>query len=115
MKLGRPPIAPMLPVAMIGISARPADALLEGYINFGRMRKGAALIAQARPPVYMIAINEVSNQEVYTKEYVPPAQKSLKDHGGAYVAAGPGTRSSKGRGSAKLMIAYLKCGRRRCG
>ena len=57
----------MLSVAMIGISARPADALLEGYINFGRMRKGAALIAQARPPVYMIAINEVSNQEVYAK------------------------------------------------
>src|ERR1700724_2659272 len=27
MKLGHPPIAPMMPVAMIGISARPADAL----------------------------------------------------------------------------------------
>ena len=44
MKLGHPPIAPMLPVAMIGISARPADALLEGYNNFGRMRKGSALM-----------------------------------------------------------------------
>jgi hypothetical protein len=42
MKLGHPPIAPMLPVAMIGISARPADALLEGYNNFGRTRKGSA-------------------------------------------------------------------------
>ena len=57
---------------------------------------GAAVIqtlhAQAKPPVYMIAINEVSNQEGYTKEYVPPAQKSVKDHGGVYVAAGPGTQ-----------------------
>jgi uncharacterized protein (DUF1330 family) len=57
---------------------------------------GAAAVqtlhAQARPPVYMIAINEVSNQEGYTKEYVPPAQKSVKDHGGVYVAAGPGTQ-----------------------
>jgi uncharacterized protein (DUF1330 family) len=57
---------------------------------------GAAAIqtlhAQAKPPVYMIAINEVSNQEGYTKEYVPPAQKSVKDHGGVYVAAGPGTQ-----------------------
>jgi uncharacterized protein (DUF1330 family) len=57
---------------------------------------GAAAIqslhAQAKPPVYMIAINEVSNQEGYAKEYVPPAQKSVKDHGGVYVAAGPGTR-----------------------
>jgi uncharacterized protein (DUF1330 family) len=57
---------------------------------------GAAAIqtlhAQAKPPVYMIAINEVRNQEGYTKEYVPPAQKSVKDHGGVYIAAGPGTQ-----------------------
>jgi uncharacterized protein (DUF1330 family) len=51
-----------------------------------------ALHAQARPPVYMIAINEVSNQEGYAKEYVPPAQKSVKDYGGEYVAAGAGTQ-----------------------
>src|SRR5262245_40972152 len=51
-----------------------------------------ALHAQAKPPVYMIAINEVSDQEHYAKEYVPPAQKSVKDHGGEYVAAGPGTQ-----------------------
>ena len=51
-----------------------------------------ALHAQAKPPVYMIAINEVSNQEDYAKEYVSPAQKSVKDHGGEYLAAGPGTR-----------------------
>ena len=50
------------------------------------------LHAQAKPPVYMIAINEVSNQEGYAKEYVSPAQKSVKDHGGEYVAAGPGTQ-----------------------
>ena len=51
-----------------------------------------ALHAQAKPPVYMIAINEVSDREGYAREYVPPAQKSVKDHGGEYVAAGPGTR-----------------------
>ena len=51
-----------------------------------------ALRAQAKPPVYMIAINEISDQERYAKEYVPPAQKSVKDHGGEYVAAGPGTQ-----------------------
>jgi hypothetical protein len=57
---------------------------------------GAAAIqtlhAQAKPPVYMIAINEISNQEGYTKESVPPAQKSVTDHGGVYLAAGPGTQ-----------------------
>jgi uncharacterized protein (DUF1330 family) len=51
-----------------------------------------ALHAQAKPPVYRIAINEVSDQEGYAKEYVPPAQKSVKDRGGEYVAAGPGTQ-----------------------
>ena len=51
-----------------------------------------ALHAQAKPPVYMIAINQVSDQEGYAKEYVPPAQKSVKDRGGEYVAAGPGTQ-----------------------
>ena len=57
---------------------------------------GAAAVqtlhAQAKPAVYMIAINEVSNQEGYANEYVPPAQQSVKDHGGVYVAAGPGTQ-----------------------
>src|SRR5262245_41819791 len=51
-----------------------------------------ALHAQAKPPVYMIAINEVSDQEGYAKEYVSPAHKSVKDRGGEYVAAGPGTQ-----------------------
>ena len=51
-----------------------------------------ALHAQSKPPVYMIAINEVSDQERYANEYVSPAQKSVKDHGGEYVAAGPGTQ-----------------------
>ena len=51
-----------------------------------------ALHAQANPPVYMVAINEVSDQERYAKEYVSPAQKSVKDYGGEYVAAGPGSQ-----------------------
>jgi uncharacterized protein (DUF1330 family) len=51
-----------------------------------------ALHAQAKPPVYMIAINQLSDPERYAKEYVSPAQKSVKDHGGEYVAAGPGTQ-----------------------
>ncbi len=63
---------------------------LTALIGFGL---GAAAVqtlhAQAKPPVYMIAINEVSNQEGYAKEYLPDAQKAIKDHGGVYIAAGP--------------------------
>jgi uncharacterized protein (DUF1330 family) len=49
-----------------------------------------SLHAQAKPPVYMIALNEVTDADRYGKEYVPAAQASVKAHGGVYVAAGPG-------------------------
>ncbi len=62
------------------------------------------LHAQAKPPVYMIAINEVSNQEGYTKEYLPPAQKSIKEHGGVYVAAGPGTQVAGNLPNGRVVI-----------
>jgi uncharacterized protein (DUF1330 family) len=62
------------------------------------------LHAQAKPPVYMIAINEVSNQEGYTKEYLPRAQKAIKDHGGVYVAAGPGTQIAGGLPNGRVVI-----------
>jgi uncharacterized protein (DUF1330 family) len=62
------------------------------------------LHAQAKPPVFMIAINEVSDQDGYTKEYVPPAQKSVKDHGGVYVAAGPGTQVAGNLPSGPVVI-----------
>jgi uncharacterized protein (DUF1330 family) len=56
---------------------------------------GAAAIqtlhAQAKPPVYLIALNEVSNRDGYRNDYLPPAQKSIKERGGVYVAAGAGT------------------------
>lgn len=71
----------------------------------GRYRIGIALLigmgigavgveslhAQAKPPVYMIAHNDITDPEGYRKEYLPAAQKSLKEHGGQYVAAGKGT------------------------
>jgi uncharacterized protein (DUF1330 family) len=37
-------------------------------------------------------LNEVSDQARYANEYVSPARKSVTDHGGEYVAAGPGTQ-----------------------
>ena len=67
-----------------------ALSMLVGAVLGGAAIQG--LHAQAKPPVYMIAINEVSDQEGYAKEYVSPAQKTVKDHGGEYLAAGPGTQ-----------------------
>jgi uncharacterized protein (DUF1330 family) len=57
---------------------------------------GAAAIqtlhAQAKPPVYMVAINEIKDAEGYRTKYLPTAQKTIKDYGGVYVAAGQGTQ-----------------------
>ena len=62
------------------------------------------LHAQTKPPVYMIAINEVSNPDDYKNEYLPPAQKSIKDHGGAYVAAGPGIQIAGNLPNGRVVI-----------
>jgi hypothetical protein len=40
MKLGRPPIAPVLPIAMIGIRHVPLAARVKCYISFASGRKG---------------------------------------------------------------------------
>ena len=50
-----------------------------------------ALHAQAKPPIYMIANNEVADPEGYARDYLPSAQASLKAHGARYIAAGKGT------------------------
>jgi uncharacterized protein (DUF1330 family) len=48
--------------------------------------------AQTNAPVYLVAINEVSDRDAYLKEYAAPAQKTVKHHGGVYVAVGPSTQ-----------------------
>jgi uncharacterized protein (DUF1330 family) len=48
-----------------------------------------SLHAQAKPPVYVVSEINVSNPDVYAKEYVPKAQAIIKAAGGRYVAAGP--------------------------
>jgi uncharacterized protein (DUF1330 family) len=50
-----------------------------------------SLQAQAKPPVYMVGLVDVSNMDGYAKEYLPPARASILAHGGVYLAAGPGT------------------------
>lgn len=49
------------------------------------------LRAQAKPPVYLIANNEVSNPDGYMKEYAPLARATFKAHGAVNIAAGNGT------------------------
>ena len=56
---------------------------------------GAAAVqvlhAQAKPPVYAIALNQLTDPEGYAKDYLPKGRAAILAHGGVYVAAGKGT------------------------
>ena len=62
------------------------------------------LHAQTKLPVYMIALNEVSNSDGYAKEYLPAARKTIADHGGVYVAAGTGTQLTGSLPNGRVVI-----------
>ena len=49
------------------------------------------LHAQAKPPVYAIALNQLTDAEGYAKDYQPKGRAAILAHGGVYVAAGKGT------------------------
>jgi len=54
------------------------------------------LHAQAKPPAYVVAEIDVTNQEAYMKEYAPVAGKAIQDGGGKYLARGGKTTSFDG-------------------
>jgi uncharacterized protein (DUF1330 family) len=65
-----------------------AIALVAGAAIGGAAIQG--LHAQSKPIVYVVAEIDVTNQEAFTKEYVPLATKALSDGGSGYkrVAVG---------------------------
>ena len=48
------------------------------------------LHAQAKPPVYAIALNQLTDAEGYAKDYLPKGRAAIIANGGVYVAAGKG-------------------------
>jgi uncharacterized protein (DUF1330 family) len=52
---------------------------------------GETIHAQSKPPVYMVANIEITNQQGYANEYLPKAKALIQQHGGVYIAAGKGT------------------------
>jgi uncharacterized protein (DUF1330 family) len=52
--------------------------------------------AQVKPPAYVISEIELTNPEAYAKEYVPLAQKALRDSGQKALASGGKTVSLSG-------------------
>ncbi len=54
------------------------------------------LHAQANPPAYVISEIDVTNQDAYGKEYVPLAQKALRESGQKVLASGGKTAALYG-------------------
>ena len=46
------------------------------------------LHAQSKPPAFVVAEISVRDQEGYEKNFLKPAQKTIADHGGKYLAGG---------------------------
>jgi uncharacterized protein (DUF1330 family) len=69
---------------------------------------GAAAVqglhAQAKPPAYSVVEVTVSNQDGYTKEYVPPVTKAIQDAGGKFLARGGRTISFEGAPPAPRIV-----------
>jgi uncharacterized protein (DUF1330 family) len=47
--------------------------------------------AQAKPPVYFVVENEISDAQSYLREYAAHAREMIKANGGRYLAAGDAT------------------------
>jgi len=46
------------------------------------------LHAAGSPPVYLIVMVDVKDQDGYTKDFLPKAQANIKEHGGKYLGGG---------------------------
>lgn len=55
-----------------------------------------SLNAQVKPPAFHIAEITVTNEDGYSKEYVPPIVKSIQDSGGKFIVRGGKTLSIEG-------------------
>jgi uncharacterized protein (DUF1330 family) len=46
------------------------------------------LHAQTKPPAFVVAEVTVKDETGYNENFLPPAQKTIRDHGGKYLAGG---------------------------
>ena len=71
-----------------------AIAMLAGFGLGAAAVQG--LHAQAKPPAYVISEIDVVDKDAYAKEYLPLAQKALRDSGQKQLAAGGKTAALSG-------------------
>ena len=62
------------------------------------------LHAQAKPPVYYIAEIDVTNEDLYNKEWAPKADATIKAAGGVYLARGTNIERIEGAAPKRVLI-----------
>jgi uncharacterized protein (DUF1330 family) len=62
------------------------------------------LHAQAKPPAYFIAENDVTNADAYKNEFLSVVGPNIKAHGGRYLAAGNATGLSGDPPKSRVVI-----------
>ena len=79
-----------------------AIALVAGAAIGGAAIQG--LHAQAKPRAFVVAEVDVTNQDAFTKEYVPLAVKALTESGNKVVARGGKTATIEGSLPKRIVI-----------
>src|SRR6516162_5076944 len=62
------------------------------------------LHAQAKPPAYYIAEIDVTNEDLYNKEWAPKADATIKAAGGVYLVRGTNIERIEGAAPKRLLI-----------
>jgi hypothetical protein len=69
------------------------------------------LHAQAKPPAYYIAEIDVTNEDLYNKEWAPKADATIKAAGGIYLVRGTNIERIEGAAPKRLLNPRPICGR----
>ena len=84
-----------------------AIAMLAGFGLGAAAVQG--LHAQAKPPAYVISEIDVVDKDAYAKEYLPLAQKALRDSGQKQLAAGGKTAALSGESpKARIVLSVFE-------
>jgi uncharacterized protein (DUF1330 family) len=68
---------------------------------------GQCLHAQEAPPAYVVAEITVTDQDKYTKEFMPLAVDAIHAAGGEFLARGGKTESLKGAPPAPRIVVFI--------
>jgi uncharacterized protein (DUF1330 family) len=79
-----------------------ALAMVAGGVIGGLAVEG--IHAQARPPAYYIAEIDVSNENIYNKDWAPKADETVKAAGGTYLVSSTDVERIEGAAPKRLLI-----------